>query len=81
MIGLLQTKQMGQFVRDDGPKTHLEKQGTPTMGGLLILMAIGIATLLWCNLSNVYVWICLFVTAGFGFIGFVDDYRKLIKKD
>ncbi|MBS9782171.1 MAG: phospho-N-acetylmuramoyl-pentapeptide-transferase [Gammaproteobacteria bacterium] len=81
MIGLLQTKQMGQFVRDDGPKTHLEKQGTPTMGGLLILMAIAIATLLWCNLSNVYVWICLFVTAGFGFIGFVDDYRKLIKKD
>lgn len=81
MIKLLQYKQMGQFVRDDGPQSHLQKQGTPTMGGVLILMAIGIATLLWCDLSNVYVWICLFVTAGFGYVGFIDDYRKLIKKD
>lgn len=81
MIKLLQFKQMGQFVRDDGPQSHLQKQGTPTMGGVLILMAIAVATLLWCNLTNIYVWLCLFVTLGFGGIGFVDDYRKLIKKD
>ncbi|PID62186.1 MAG: phospho-N-acetylmuramoyl-pentapeptide-transferase [Gammaproteobacteria bacterium] len=81
MIALLQAKQMGQFVRDDGPQSHLKKQGTPTMGGVLILLAIGVAALLWCNLANMYVWICLLVTAGFGWIGFVDDYRKLIKKD
>lgn len=81
MIRLLQVKQMGQFVRDDGPQSHLQKQGTPTMGGLLILLAITVATLLWCNLTNVYVWICVLVMAGFGAIGFVDDYRKLIKKD
>ncbi len=81
MISLLQQKQMGQFVRDDGPQSHLKKQGTPTMGGVLILIAIAVATLLWCNLANVYVWICLFVTLGFGYIGFIDDYRKLIKKD
>lgn len=81
MIRLLQVKQMGQFVRDDGPQSHLKKQGTPTMGGVLILIAIGVATLLWCDLTNVYVWICVIVTAGFGAIGFIDDYRKLIKKD
>ncbi len=81
MITLLQTKQMGQFVRDDGPQSHLVKQGTPTMGGVLILLAIGVSTLLWCNLTNVYVWICIFVTGGFGYVGFIDDYRKLIKKD
>ncbi len=81
MITLLQHKQMGQFVRDDGPQSHLKKQGTPTMGGVLILLAIGISALLWCNLTNPYVWICLLVTAGFGYVGFIDDYRKLIKKD
>ncbi|PIE45942.1 MAG: phospho-N-acetylmuramoyl-pentapeptide-transferase [Gammaproteobacteria bacterium] len=81
MISLLQFKQMGQFVRDDGPQSHLPKQGTPTMGGVLILLAIFIASLLWCKLTNVYVWICLLVTLGFGYIGFIDDYRKLIKKD
>lgn len=81
MIKMLQYKQMGQFVRDDGPQSHLKKQGTPTMGGVLILFAIGVATLLWCNLSNVYVWICVLVTGGFGYVGFIDDYRKLIKKD
>ncbi|MPV86270.1 phospho-N-acetylmuramoyl-pentapeptide-transferase [Ostreibacterium oceani] len=81
MIRLLQVKQMGQFVRDDGPESHFKKQGTPTMGGVLILLSIGLATLAWCNLSNVYVWICIFVTAGFGYVGWLDDYRKLIKKD
>lgn len=81
MIKLLQFKQMGQFVRDDGPQSHLQKQGTPTMGGVLILFAIFVAALLWCNLTNMYVWICLLVTGGFGYIGFIDDYRKLIKKD
>ncbi|MGY0399777.1 MAG: phospho-N-acetylmuramoyl-pentapeptide-transferase [Ostreibacterium sp.] len=80
MITLLQYKQLGQFVRDDGPQSHLKKQGTPTMGGVLILLAIGISTLLWCDLTNVYVWICILVTAGFGSVGFIDDYRKLIKK-
>ncbi|PIE45661.1 MAG: phospho-N-acetylmuramoyl-pentapeptide-transferase [Gammaproteobacteria bacterium] len=81
MIRFLQGKQMGQFVRDDGPQSHLQKQGTPTMGGLLILLAIFVAALLWCRLTNIYVWICLFVTLGFGYIGFIDDYRKLVKKD
>lgn len=81
MICLLEHKQMGQFVRDDGPQSHLKKQGTPTMGGILILLAIGCAALLWCDLRNIYVWICILVTAGFGYIGFIDDYRKLIKKD
>ncbi len=80
MIRMLQFKQMGQFVRDDGPKSHLAKQGTPTMGGVLILMAIIISTLLWANLTVAYIWICIFVTIGFGYVGFIDDYRKLVKK-
>ena len=70
-----------QPIRDDGPQTHLLKAGTPTMGGALILVALAISTLLWSDLSNHYVWIVLLTTAGFGAIGFLDDYRKLIKKD
>lgn len=81
MIRLLQVKQMGQFVRDDGPQSHLKKQGTPTMGGVLILFSIGLSMFLWADLTNVYVWIALFVMIGFGYIGWIDDYRKLIKKD
>lgn len=81
MIRLLQVKQMGQFVRDDGPESHLKKQGTPTMGGVLILFSIALATFLWADLTNVYVWVSLFVMGGFGYIGWIDDYRKLIKKD
>lgn len=70
-----------QPIRNDGPQTHLLKAGTPTMGGALILVALAISTLLWSDLSNHYVWIVLLTTAGFGAIGFLDDYRKLIKKD
>ncbi len=71
----------GQVIRSDGPQTHLAKAGTPTMGGALILAAIFIAALLWADLRNTYVWVVLFVLAGFGLIGFVDDYRKLVLKD
>ena len=71
----------GQVIRHDGPQTHLAKAGTPTMGGALILAAIFIATVLWADLRNTYVWVVLFVLAGFGLIGFVDDYRKLVLKD
>jgi phospho-N-acetylmuramoyl-pentapeptide-transferase len=72
--------QVGQYVREDGPQTHLKKAGTPTMGGILIIGAVVIATLLWSNLSNYYVWIVLGVTVGFGGIGFYDDYLMQIKK-
>ena len=71
----------GQVIRSDGPQTHLTKAGTPTMGGALILAAIFVATLLWADLRNGYVWVVLFVLASFGLIGFVDDYRKLVLKD
>ncbi len=72
---------IGQSVRDDGPQSHLSKSGTPTMGGALILSAIFISTLLWANLSNRYVWVVLIVTAIFGAVGWVDDYRKVAKRD
>jgi phospho-N-acetylmuramoyl-pentapeptide-transferase len=65
-------------VRDDGPESHLSKAGTPTMGGALILVAIAVATLLWADLANRYVWVVLLVTLAFGAIGWVDDYRKLV---
>lgn len=72
---------IGQSVRNDGPQSHLSKSGTPTMGGALILSAIFISTLLWANLSNRYVWVVLIVTAIFGAVGWVDDYRKVAKRD
>lgn len=78
MIRSLSVNQLGQPVRDDGPETHLLKAGTPTMGGALILTAISVATVLWADLENHYVWIVLFVTLSFGVIGYVDDYRKLV---
>jgi phospho-N-acetylmuramoyl-pentapeptide-transferase len=81
LITYLQNMQIGQTVRDDGPESHLVKSGTPTMGGILILASIVISVLLWADLSNVYVWVVLFVIASFGIIGFVDDYRKVIRKD
>jgi phospho-N-acetylmuramoyl-pentapeptide-transferase len=81
MIRWLTRYQIGQPVRDDGPQTHLKKAGTPTMGGALILVAIFIATLLWSDLSNRFVWIVLGVTVAFGAIGWVDDYRKLVLRD
>ncbi len=71
----------GQPIRDCGPASHLlTKKGTPTMGGVMILLSIMFSSLLWCDLTNKFVWIIMFVTVGFGFIGFVDDYKKLTKK-
>ena len=81
MIRWLQTMQIGQTVRDDGPQSHLSKAGTPTMGGLLILAAILTSVLLWADLSNRYVWVTLAIVVGYGLIGFVDDYRKVVRKD
>src|SRR5688500_18311324 len=78
-IRLLQRKQMGQSIRDDGPKSHLSKKGTPTMGGGLILFAIILPTLLWSDLTNKNVWVAVLVTLSFGIIGYVDDYRKVVK--
>ncbi len=81
MIRKLQDMQIGQQIRDDGPQSHLVKKGTPTMGGILIIFAVVISTLLWTNLSNNYVWLILLVTVGYGLIGFIDDYRKLVGKN
>jgi phospho-N-acetylmuramoyl-pentapeptide-transferase len=81
MIERLAYHQIGQHVRTDGPASHYTKQGTPTMGGFLILASIGVSTLLWADLHNKYVWLALLATFGFGCIGFVDDYRKLIRKN
>jgi phospho-N-acetylmuramoyl-pentapeptide-transferase len=81
LIRYLQKMQIGQTVRDDGPESHLSKSGTPTMGGLLILASIVVSVLLWADLTNIYVWVVLFVVVSFGVVGFVDDYRKVIRKD
>ncbi len=81
MIRWLQRLQIGQMVRDDGPKTHLSKAGTPTMGGVLILLAVTVSCLLWCDLHQTNLWLVLLVTLGFGLIGWVDDYRKLVLKN
>lgn len=80
VIRKLSNMQVGQYVRDDGPQTHLQKAGTPTMGGTLILFSIVVSTLLWANLTDYFVWIVLLVTIGFGGIGFIDDYLMQIKK-
>lgn len=81
MIRKLTAYKIGQSVRDDGPQTHLIKAGTPTMGGALILVSIAISTLLWADLGNRYVWVVLVTTLGFGAIGWVDDYRKVVHND
>ncbi|MBT1450509.1 phospho-N-acetylmuramoyl-pentapeptide-transferase [Glaciecola sp. XM2] len=81
MIAWLQRMQIGQTVRNDGPQTHLSKSGTPTMGGVLILAAILTSCLLWADLANRYVQVTLFVVVTFGILGFVDDYRKVVRKD
>ena len=81
VIRWLAAKKIGQAVRDDGPKSHLTKAGTPTMGGALILIAIGVTILLWGDLKNAYVWVTLLVTLGFGAVGWVDDWRKVVHRD
>ena len=81
MIRKLAAYKIGQSVRDDGPSTHLVKAGTPTMGGALILVAMGVATLLWADLTNRFVWVVLIVTFGHGVIGWVDDYRKVVDRN
>lgn len=81
MIRHLTFRQIGQTVRDDGPKTHLSKSGTPTMGGTLILFSIIMSTLLWGDLTNRYIWVLLGVLTAFGVIGFIDDYRKLVLRN
>jgi phospho-N-acetylmuramoyl-pentapeptide-transferase len=81
VIRKLTAMKVGQAVRDDGPQTHLIKSGTPTMGGALILLAIGITTLLWADLTNRFVWAVILVTMGFGAVGWVDDYRKVVNQD
>ncbi|TDI78663.1 MAG: phospho-N-acetylmuramoyl-pentapeptide-transferase [Betaproteobacteria bacterium] len=78
MIRKLAAYKIGQSVRDNGPQTHLVKAGTPTMGGALILVSIAISTLLWADLGNRYVWVVLLTTLGFGAIGWVDDYQKVV---
>ena len=81
MIRRLTAYKIGKAVRDDGPQSHLVKAGTPTMGGALILVSITITTLLWADLENRFVWIVVWVTLAFGAIGWIDDYRKVVKQD
>jgi len=81
IIRKLGAMQATQIIRTDGPESHLEKQGTPTMGGLIILVAIIFPTLLWADLTNLYIWTTLFILVGYGLIGFIDDYRKVMEKN
>ncbi len=81
MIAWLTRMKIGQSVRDDGPQTHLTKAGTPTMGGALILVSIVVTTLLWGDLDNRFIWVVLIVTTGFGAVGWVDDYRKVVYRN
>ncbi|KQZ39911.1 Phospho-N-acetylmuramoyl-pentapeptide-transferase [Duganella sp. CF458] len=81
VIRKLTVMKYGQAVRTDGPQTHLKKHGTPTMGGVLLLIAVGIATVLWCDWSNRLIWPVMIVTMGFGAVGWVDDYRKVVRQD
>jgi len=80
VIRRLRELQIGQYIQEDGPDSHHSKAGTPTMGGILILFAIVVSALLWANLTNPYVWIVLLIVAGYGLVGFIDDYLMLIKK-
>ena len=81
VIRRLTDLRIGQAVRQDGPQTHLIKAGTPTMGGALILLSIGVTTLLWSDLSNRFIWVVLLITLGLGAVGWVDDYRKVVYQD
>ncbi len=80
MITLLRHFQIGQQIREEGPRTHLSKRGTPTMGGVLIILSVAISTLLWSNLGNAFVWITVVATVGYGAIGFADDYLKVKRR-
>lgn len=80
LIDRLRQYKVGQNIREEGPKTHFQKAGTPTMGGLLILIAVFVSTVLWADFRNEHIWIVTLSTAGFGIIGFIDDYLKLVKK-
>src|SRR5216684_6326899 len=80
LIERMRQIKLGQFIREEGPKSHQQKAGTPTMGGILINVAILIPTLLWADILNPYIWIVLFVTFAYGTIGFIDDYQKLVKR-
>jgi phospho-N-acetylmuramoyl-pentapeptide-transferase len=80
-IAFMRKKQFGQTIREDGPETHLKKKGTPTMGGVLIILGLSVGTLLWADWGNPYVWVLLFVSWTFGSVGFLDDYIKIAKKD
>ncbi len=81
VIRKLTRMKIGQAIRTEGPQSHLAKSGTPTMGGALILIAIGLTTLLWADLSNRFIWVVLLVTLGFGWVGWVDDYRKVVRRN
>lgn len=80
IIRLLQQRQIKEIIRTDGPQTHLAKAGTPSMGGIIILIAIIVPTLLWANLTNIYIWLILLSTVWMGVVGFIDDYLKVVKK-
>src|SRR5437867_6684090 len=80
LIRRLQEFQIGQYIREEGPQAHYAKAGTPTMGGVLILISFLVPTLLWADLSNPYVWIVVFATVSFGVIGFFDDYLKIRRR-
>src|SRR5579863_6740387 len=77
LIQKLREFQIGQYIREDGPKSHMKKAGTPTMGGILIIISIVVPTLLWANLRNPYIWLAIFSLIAFGIIGFMDDYAKI----
>jgi phospho-N-acetylmuramoyl-pentapeptide-transferase len=81
LVDYLRAFQIGQMIRDDGPQSHMEKSGTPTMGGILILFAMAFSTLLWCRLDNIYFWIVFGVTMAYGGIGFLDDYLKIVRRN
>ena len=80
LIGKLRQFQIGQYIREDGPKSHQKKAGTPTMGGVLIIISIVVPTLLWADLRNAYVWVAIAALLGYGWIGFLDDYAKVTKQ-
>src|SRR5580704_12921615 len=80
LIRKLREFQIGQHIREDGPKSHQKKAGTPTMGGILIIISILVPTLLWADLRTLYVWIAMFALLAFGMIGFIDDYAKVMNK-